>query len=115
MDRILKNIDFYKIEEMVEDDLDFRNQLLGAIQVAVEELEVVYLRGINEKDLNSIKQARHKIKPTLGLFDLQRLSTILANGKRLMVEKDFNEEIEAHKKEFLAATKAVLEEINNYR
>lgn len=100
---------------MVEDDIDFRNQLLDAIKVAVEELEEIYLKGISEKDLKSIKQSRHKIKPTLGLFDLQRLATLLANGKRLMAEKGFNEEIEAHKEEFLAATKAVLEEINNYR
>ena len=114
MDGNLKNIDFLKIEAMVEDDVEFRNQLLDAIQMAVEELEEVYLKGISEKDLNAIKMSRHKIKPTLGLFDLQRLATLLAKGKRLMVEKGFSEEIEPHKEEFLAATKAVLEEIKNY-
>jgi phage terminase Nu1 subunit (DNA packaging protein) len=115
MDRNLKNIDFLKIEAMVEDDVDFRNQLLDAIKVAVEELEEVYLRGISEKDPNVIKMSRHKIKPTLGLFDLQHLAALLAKGKRLMAEKGFNEEIELHKEEFRAAAKAVLDEIKNYR
>ena len=115
MDGKLKNIDFVKIEAMVEDDLDFRDQLLDAIKAAVEELEKAYLKGISEKDPVVIRQSRHKIKPTLGLFDLQRLSTLLANGKRLMAEKGFTEEVEKHKKDFLAATEAVLQEINNYR
>jgi len=115
MDKKFKNIDFKKIEEMVEDDIDFRNQLLDAITVAVEELRSTYIRGIEEKSLPTIKQARHKIKPTLGLFDLEKLAVIIGNGKRLMLEKGFGDGIDLHKKEFLEATNEVLKEVKNYK
>jgi len=109
------NIDFNKIEEIVEDDLDFRNQLLGAIEVAIEELESAYIKGIDEADLHCIKQARHKIKPTLGLFGLKRLTHILAKGKRMLEENGFDNKIEAHLTEFKEVTKAVLYEVRSYR
>ncbi|MBD3628245.1 hypothetical protein [Cyclobacterium sp.] len=115
MEKKYKNIDFKKIEEMVEDDVVFRNQLLDAIHVAVEELQTTYIRGIEEESLPTIKQARHKIKPTLGLFDLEKLAIIIGNGKRLMLEKGFADGIEAHKNEFLEATNDVLEEVKAYR
>ncbi|WP_375582252.1 hypothetical protein [Cyclobacterium xiamenense] len=115
MNKKFKNIDFQKIEDMVEDDLDFKNQLLEAIEIAVTELEATYLRGIEERSLSLIKQARHKIKPTLGLFDLERLGVTLGNGKRLMTEEGFSEGIDAHIKEFREAVQAVLEEVKTYR
>lgn len=107
-----KNIDFHKIEEIVEGDLEFRKQLLEAIILAVKELEVTYIKGIESKNLEWIKQARHKIKPTLGLFDLHNLAVVLGQGKRLMTDEGFTEELEAHKREFLKATREVLEEVN---
>ena len=109
------NIDFNKIEVMVEDDLDFRNQLLDAIEIAIEELKSAYIKGIEEEDLHCIKQARHKIKPTLGLFGLKRLTHILANGKRMMAENGFDNDMEAHLSEFKEVTIAVLSEVRNYR
>ncbi|MDO6436051.1 hypothetical protein Q4534_01475 [Cyclobacterium sp. 1_MG-2023] len=115
MDKNYTNIDFTKIEDMVEDDLDFRNQLLDAIEIAVEELETTYLKGIEDKDSNSIKLARHKIKPTLGLFGLQRLSHILSEGKKLMEEGNFNSCLDAHKEEFKTATNAVIADVKDYR
>ncbi|SHM86227.1 hypothetical protein SAMN04488057_104124 [Cyclobacterium lianum] len=115
MSKQFKNIDFNKIEEMVEDDVDFRNQLLDAITVAVEELRNTYVRGIEEKSLPTIKQARHKIKPTLGLFDLEKLAVIIGNGKRLLLENGFGDGIDRHKEEFLDAANEVLEEVKQYR
>jgi len=115
MNKPFKNIDFHKIEAMVEDDEDFKNQLLEAIEIAVSELEASYLRGIEEKSMAIIKQARHKIKPTLGLFDLERLGVSLGNGKRLMMEHGFGEGIDAHVREFREAVQAVLEEVKTYR
>ena len=109
------NIDFNKIEEMVEDDLDFRNQLLDAIEIAIEELEGSYIKGVEEEDLDCIKQARHKIKPTLGLFGLKRLTKILANGKKMLEENGFAINLDAHMAEFKDSTKAVLLEVRNYR
>ncbi|MBI0397750.1 hypothetical protein [Cyclobacterium marinum] len=115
MEKNYTNIDFTKIEEMVEDDVDFRNQLLDAIEIAVEELETTYLKGIENKDSNSIKLARHKIKPTLGLFGLQRLSNILSEGKKLMEEGNFNSCLEGHMEDFKKATNAVLKDVREYR
>ncbi|EPR65435.1 hypothetical protein [Cyclobacterium qasimii] len=109
------NIDFNKIEEMVEDDLDFRNQLLDAIEIAIEELEGAYIKGVDEEDLECIKQARHKIKPTLGLFGLKRLTNILANGKKMLEENGFANNMEAHLVEFKESTQSVLCEVRNYR
>lgn len=115
MNKQYKNIDFQKIDDMVEDDVDFRKQLLEAIEVALTELENSYVIGIKEKSLPVIKQARHKIKPTLRLFDLERLGVILGNGKRFMLDHGFGEGIEAHMKEFQEAVHAVQEELKEYR
>ncbi len=115
MNKQYKNIDFQKIDDMVEGDADFRKQLLEAIEVALTELENSYLIGIKEKSLPVIKQARHKIKPTLGLFDLERLGVVLGNGKRFMQDHGFGEGLDAHKKEFQDAVHAVLEEVKRYR
>ncbi|WP_162415592.1 hypothetical protein [Cyclobacterium roseum] len=115
MNKQYKNIDFQKIDNMVEGDIDFRKQLLEAIEVALIELENSYLIGIKEKSLPVIKQARHKIKPTLGLFDLERLAVVLGNGKRFMQDHGFGDGIEGHKKEFQEAVHAVLEEVKRYR
>ena len=115
MEKNYTNIDYKKIEDMVEDDLDFRNQLLDAIEIAVEELETTYLKGIEDKDAESIKMARHKIKPTLGLFGLKRLSQLLSEGKKLMEEGNFNSCLDEHKEEFKSATKALLIDVRDYR
>ena len=112
MDKKYKTIDFQKIEEMVEGDSEFRKQLLEAIIVAVRELKTTYIKGIDHKNLDWIKQARHKIKPTMGLFDLQNLAIILGQGKRMISENGFSAELESHKKAFLSATNEILEEVN---
>ncbi|MEX2569191.1 MAG: hypothetical protein WD431_24820 [Cyclobacteriaceae bacterium] len=112
MDRKYKTIDFQKIEDMVEGDAEFRKQLLEAIIVAVRELEITYIKGIDGENLDWIKQARHKIKPTMGLFDLQNLAIILGQGKRMISENGFSKDLEHHKKEFLMATNEILEEVN---
>lgn len=115
MEKNFINIDFTKIEDMVEDDAEFRNQLLNAIVTAVEELESTYVNGIDAKDTDCVKQARHKIKPTLGLFGLKRLSHILSNGKKLMAEDKFDTWADTHKEELKLATRAVVEEVRDYR
>lgn len=108
-----KNIDFQKIEEIVEGDADFRKQLLNAIIVAVEELKEKYIKGIEEKDPECIKQARHKIKPTLGLFDLHRLRTVLGQGKDIFSDNGFNKDYESHIQEITGAIKEIVREVND--
>ena len=99
----------------INNDLVFRNQLLDAIEIAVEELEGAYIKGIGEENLECIKQARHKIKPTLSLFGLKRLTNILSIGKKKLAEDGFVNDMDAHVKEFKECTQSVLLEVRNYR
>jgi hypothetical protein len=111
MDATNENIDYEKIEEMVEGDEDFRSQLLEAIIVAVKELQESYITGIDSKKDEIIKQARHKIKPTLTLFGLKALATTLGEGKQLIQRGGFGQDLHSHKAKFLSVTNAVLEDI----
>jgi HPt (histidine-containing phosphotransfer) domain-containing protein len=111
MEKKHKNIDFQKVEEIVESDSDFRKQLLEAIILAAQELKEKYLRGIDEKDLERIKQARHKIKPTLGLFDLQKLSAVLGRGKQLFSDNGLHQELDWHKQELTDAIDDLVDEV----
>lgn len=111
MEATNENIDYEKIEEMVEGDEDFRSQLLEAIIVAVKELQVSYITGIDSKKEEIIKQARHKIKPTLTLFGLKALATTLRDGKQLIQNGGFGQDLNSHKAKFLSVTNAVLEDI----
>lgn len=109
-----ENIDYGKIEEMVEGDEDFRTQLLEAILVAVKELQVSYLNGIEMEKEDIIKQARHKIKPTLTLFGLKALGSTLGEGKQLILKGGLNQDLNSHKTKFLSVSNAVLEDINKH-
>ncbi|MFC4871983.1 hypothetical protein [Negadavirga shengliensis] len=111
MEKKHKNIDFQKVEEIVEGDSDFRKQLLEAIILAAQELKEKYLRGIDEKDVERIKQARHKIKPTLGLFDLQKLRMVLGRGKQLFSDNGLNQELDWHKQELAEAIDDLMDEV----
>lgn len=106
-----ENIDYDKIEEMVEGDDEFRTQLLEAILVAVKELQDCYIKGIEMKKEEVIKQGRHKIKPTLILFGLKALATTLGEGKLLILNGGFEQDLEKHKKKFLSVSNAILEDI----
>nr|MBI1230929.1 hypothetical protein [Cytophagales bacterium] len=105
------NIDYEKIEDMVEGDEEFRTQLLEAIVVAVRELQQAYVNGLDTKKEEVIKQARHKIKPTLTLFGLMELASILGEGKQLIGNGNFEQDLVDHKKKFQAVCNAILEDI----
>jgi hypothetical protein len=111
MDTTNENIDYVKIEEMVEGDDDFRSQLLDAIVVAVKELQDNYIEGIDSKQEEIIKQARHKIKPTLTLFGLRALALTLGEGKQLILKGGLEQDLTSHKTKFLSVSNAVLEDI----
>lgn len=107
-----EHIDYLKVEEMVEGDDEFRTQLFQAIQVAVKELQDNYVNGIREKDAEAIRQARHKIKPTLLMFGLKPLSATLGEGKRLISNGGLDQDFSKHVEEFLKNTNAVIEEVS---
>ncbi|HSI75300.1 MAG TPA: hypothetical protein VK957_05385, partial [Lunatimonas sp.] len=106
MEATNENIDYRKIEEMVEGDEEFRTQLLEAIIVAVKELQVSYIKGIETKKEEIIKQARHKIKPTLTLFGLKALGSTLGEGKQLILKGGLNQDLDSHKIKFLSVSNA---------
>jgi hypothetical protein len=105
------NIDYDKIEDMVEGDDEFRIQLLEAILVAVKELQGSYIKGIDTKSDEIIKQARHKIKPTLTLFGLVALSSTLGEGKLMIQKGGLEQDLEAHKLKFISVSDAILADI----
>ena len=106
-----ENIDYDKIDEMVEGDEEFRTQLLEAILVAVKELQYSYIEGIETQKEEMIKQGRHKIKPTLTLFGLKALASTLGEGRQLILKGGFEQDLSAHKNKFLSVSNAILEDI----
>ncbi len=106
-----ENINFLRVEEMAEGDLEFRSQLLVAIYTSIQDLKIKYVEGLSLHNEEIIQQARHKIKPTLSLFELRKLSSILQEGKMLFSVNSF-EELNIHKNEFLLAIEELLKELN---
>ena len=105
-----ENINLNKVEEVAEGDKEFQSQLLLAIQTSLEDLKLRYLEGLASKNETILQQARHKIKPTLSLFELKRLSSVLRQGK--MLDLSINpDKVKAHQKDFLAATDDLLKEL----
>lgn len=105
-----KNINLDRVEEVAEGDKEFQSQLLLAIQTSLEDLKSRYLEGLASKNETILQQARHKIKPTLSLFELKRLSAILRQGKTL--DLSINPDIvKAHREDFLAAIDDLLKEL----
>lgn len=108
---ITKNINFNRVDEMAEGDVEFKTQLLQAIYTSVQDLKKKYIEGLSSNDEELIQQARHKIKPTLSLFELKRLSAILQQGKTLL-SAGKAEALKMHENEFLQATDELLDELN---
>ena len=114
MGPVLLHIDYEKVEDMVEGDEEFRTQLFQAILVAVKELRDTYSKGITQKDPDLIRQARHKIKPTLFLFGLEAINRTLSEGKRLIASDGFDQDLREHLDKFMQNTQTLLEEVESH-
>lgn len=114
---MLKNppINFDRIDDMAEGDHEFKTELVFAIYSSLIELKEKYIEGANSKDEEIIQQIRHKIKPTLSMFDMEKLSTIVLSGKDLIAENGFNEDFSRHLDQFLNAVEETLEEVKVYK
>ena len=106
-----ENINFHRVEEMAEGDMEFRSQLLNAIYTSIQDLKKKYVEGLTSHNEEIIQQARHKIKPTLSLFELKKLNEILQEGKVLVSSGGFNE-LETHQGKFLQATDELLNDLD---
>lgn len=106
-----ENINFHKVEEMAEGDMEFKSELLNAIYTSIQDLKKKYVEGLTLQNEEIIQQARHKIKPTLSLFELKKLNDILQEGKALVSSGGFDE-LELHQGKFLQATDELLNDLN---
>lgn len=114
MGSIVRHIDYDKVEDMVEGDEEFRAQLYQAIQVAIKELQDTYVKGIMLKDEQMIRQARHKIKPTLFLFGLDSISKTLSDGKKMMASGGLDQDFSEHLRTFMGHINGLQEELEKF-
>lgn len=84
------------IEDMAEGDKEFKDELTQAIHNGLVELLDVYADGLKLQDEVKIQQIRHKVKPTLGMFEFDDLTVILQEGKEILESDGFGEGFDAH-------------------
>jgi len=110
----LTNINYQMVVEMAEGDKEFETELLDAIINSVKDLRKKYNEGIMVQSEEIIIQARHKIKPTLALFGLDKLSTVIEEGKIILQLNDMKgPATDRHNAEFLEAVDDLLEELSD--
>jgi len=110
----LTNINYQMVVEMAEGDKEFETELLDAIINSVKDLRKKYSEGILMKSDDIIMQARHKIKPTLSLFGLDKLSTVIEEGKSILNENGMTgPATDRHKAEFFEAVDELLDELSH--
>ncbi|OOG73638.1 hypothetical protein [Algoriphagus sp. A40] len=104
-----------RILEMAEGDDEFRLELTSAIYNGLLELQKVYSVGRAEKNEVMIQQIRHKVKPTLAMFEFDQLSDSLQKGKMILEAEGFGEAFEIHYLDFLDKIKVALIEVSHLK
>jgi|SRR5690606_9757617 hypothetical protein len=105
-----ENINLDKVEEMAEGDIDFKAELLHALYTSVQDLQIKYLEGLRSQDEEVLQQARHKIKPTVTLFQLKKIHSVLSEGKTIISTTGFAV-LDQHEREFVQVTDDLLREL----
>ncbi|MCH7411252.1 hypothetical protein MM239_17780 [Belliella sp. DSM 111904] len=96
-------INLSRVDEMAEGDVEFKRELLSALHTSLLELRDKYLEGSEKEDNEAIQQIRHKVKPTLAMFEMQKLERIVLQGKVVIEENGFKGEFLSHLESFLDA------------
>lgn len=104
-------LNFDKINEMTAGDSNFRAELIAAIYQTLVELRDVYIEGASEENEDTIQEIRHKVKPSLAMFDVNPLNDILTEGKDIIEESGFGPEFLAHFDKFLDAVQDAIDYI----
>jgi translation elongation factor EF-G len=107
-------VNFERIDEMSEGDVEFRAELVTALFKSLSELKEKYLEGSEMKDLEIISQIRHKVKPALALFEINMLNSIIQEGKEIIAEKGFNEDFMVHLEQFLDAVQEAIDQVGSH-
>jgi hypothetical protein len=102
-----------RILDMAEGDEEFRAELTSAIVNGLIELKTVYGEGIIEKNEVKIQQIRHKIKPTLSMFEFDALIDCLNEGKSILESQGFGEGSSIHFQDFLQKVSIAIEEVSH--
>ncbi len=100
-----------RILEMAEGDEEFKQELTMAIFNGLKELHQKYQQGHQEKDELIIQQIRHKVKPTISMFEFDDLAESLAEGKALLETVGFGEKFDQHYSKFLLMVQEAIAEV----
>jgi hypothetical protein len=76
------------------------------------ELEAKYSEGFQERDEVKIQQIRHKIKPTLAMFEFELLTSSIQEGKLILESEGFGKAFESHFHDFLEKVRIAIKEVN---
>lgn len=85
-----------KILEIAEGDEEFKLELTNAIYQGLIELKEVYSEGVEQQDIVKIQQIRHKVKPTLAMFEFENLIVEMQKGKEILESDGFTKEFSEH-------------------
>lgn len=85
-----------KILEIADGDEEFKVELTKAIHLGLVELKTVYSEGHAEQDEVKIQQIRHKLKPTLAMFEFEDLIVEMQNGKEIVESEGFTDHFSSH-------------------
>lgn len=84
------------IFKVAEGDLEFKQELTLAIYNALLELQNKYVEATHEKNESKILQIRHKLKPTLIMFNFHSIMDELKIGKEILSQKGFDKSFQTH-------------------
>lgn len=85
-----------RILNISEGDTEFMAELAAAIHNGMKELKQKYSEGKLEKNESTIQQARHKLKPTLIMFEFNDILEELQEGKEIVEKDGFSQEFDRH-------------------
>lgn len=89
MEQIYPELD-QLICEISDGDKHFEKELTLAIYLGLLELKEKYAEGVSKKDYSIIQQIRHKLKPTLSIFELSYIIDELHVGKDIIEREGFD-------------------------
>ncbi|MGY6523240.1 MAG: hypothetical protein ACXIUD_16025 [Mongoliitalea sp.] len=89
-------INLEKIDIMTEGDAEFKNELVLALYNSLNELKDRYIIGAREQNMITIQEIRHKVKPSLSLFEMHELTRVVYEGKDILEENGFSPAFRDH-------------------
>jgi len=102
-----------RISEMAEGDEEFKIELTNAIFNGLVELKEKYAEGLKDRDMVKIQQIRHKVKPTLSMFELNPLTLSLQEGKEILESEGFSPDFQRHFQDFSTKVEQAIHEVEN--